>query len=130
MIDLDIREHWKLIAIIIAGAALLALIITIFVGLAARGRTREDLERQAAIEEQAVLPLTVIDELELRPEKLMLGPGIEEFWYGDYQPRYPQRRQWGMDDLRRYWYDPRQIGSESLRSVNEELIDEILRHYR
>jgi hypothetical protein len=130
MLDIDFREHWKTILLVVAGIALLACIIALIIGLSSNARRRTAEQEAQAAEAAALVPMSIIDELELRPEKLMISPGLEEFWRGDYQPRHPSRRQWGMEDLRRYLYDPRQIGGESLRRVNRELIEELLEEYR
>ncbi len=132
MIDLDLRKHWKTIALITAAAALLAVLISVIIGLfrnAATRQAQEGLSPGAATESAAYTP-ELIDELELRPEKLMLFPNIEQFYRGWYVPRIEPRRQWDMDDFRRYWHNPREIGGESLRDLNAQLIDEILEEYR
>lgn len=128
--EINLREQWKLIAVIVGGAATLAILITIITTAAGNAR-RTRLEEQVRAAEQSVeLPLTMLDELRVTPDKLMLPPSADERWLGEYQPLYPERRQWGIDELRQYLYDPREIGSESLRTLNEKTIDDLLDQYR
>jgi hypothetical protein len=82
MLDIDFREHWKTILLVVAGIALIAFIISLIIGLSSNARRRTAEQEAQAAEAAALVPMSIIDELELRPEKLMISPGLEEFWRG------------------------------------------------
>ncbi len=121
MIEPDLRTHWKAIVLVALAAGILALVITVIVVASSRKSPVELQENNTPD-----IPLSIVDELELYPEKLMLPESVNEFWYGVYEPQRRQKKQWGMEELGEYYHDPLGIGTENLRELNRQFIDDLL----
>lgn len=132
MAEFDPMEHKRLILLIIAGVTLLAVIIAVSVSLIGNARRASIAAREeaAALERQNQGALPFIDELEMRREDIVIPPSLDMIWRGRYRPYEPQRRQWSTDDVKKYLYDPRELGGENLRKANQQLIDDMLEQYR
>lgn len=121
MRDIDLREDWKKILLIVLALGLVAAFISIVAALAGRPLPEE-------APTSAPLPLDT-GEFIVRPENLMLPDIPAELWRGIYTPAEKQKRQWGMEELRQFYYDPLEIGAENLRGLNQEKIDRLLKKH-
>ncbi len=70
------------------------------------------------------------NEFSVHPENLMLPDIPSELWRGVYMPVRRRKTQWGMDELKQFYYDPREIAAENLRAINQKKIDALLNMYR
>lgn len=124
---MDVRglEDWKKLIIIIGAASLLAMIITIIAVLAS-GPSGEQADERVTDPERDRPIMGTIEEFRLTPQGFMFPPVVEEIWYGSYSPLRERKLQWGMEEFSRFYYDPREIGSENLRKQNRKLIDNLL----
>ena len=123
MPDIDLQRDWKKIVLIIVSAAVLAVLISIIAVFAGRsGQSEEPLSVQR--------PVFDVGEFTVKPETLMLPDIPVELWRGIYTPVREQKKQWDMEELRQYLYDPQELGAENLRGLNQEKIDRLLNRYR
>jgi hypothetical protein len=108
--------------LIIAGASVLAFIITLAViapSGGARTRRRVAEERQA-LEQTRRPPALTSEERALAPEDFMLPlPQLTEHT-PHYVPFRPQLKQWSAESVGKYWIPPRQITLEILQAANDQ----------
>jgi hypothetical protein len=109
-------------ALIIAGASLLAFVITLAVISSAEGARTS---RLAAAERQEVArtqkpPALSPEELALTPEDFLLPLPQSLEKTPQYVPFRPRLARWSAEAVGKYWIPPRQIALELLQSANDQ----------
>ena len=122
-----LADHWKKILLAPVAVTLLAVLLGVVLFFGRQGRTAAT---PVVPDSLSATPLFDVDEFVVRPETLMLPNIPAELWRGIYTPQQPQKKQWGLADLRRFFYDPQEIGTENLRALNQEKIDTLLKGYQ
>ncbi len=113
--------------LVIAGAALLAFVITLIVVASSTGaRTRQ--AAAAALQERKGRekpPLFSPEELALSPEDFLVPapPSVETSLR--YAPFRPRLTRWSEELASRYWVAPRQITREIVESINDKEIQRL-----
>jgi hypothetical protein len=116
--------------LIVAGAALLAFVITLAV-LAAQAGARARGTAAAARQEMqrtAKKPLLSAEELEITPEDYMipnLAPAPLTQQYVPYRPRLPR---WNPELVQKYWVDPKEIAKEIVGSINDRAMEQLFQN--
>ncbi len=111
----------KLIGIVVGSATLLALIITIIVGLSRprtqTGTTNGGIAGRAGGGENTAADQLSVWELEIPDEYVITGP---EPWYV-YREGV---RRWSDDQIDRFWIDPVEIRIERLREETDARVED------
>ena len=106
----------------VAGAALLAFVITLaIVASAAAGRSRRA-AAQAAEESarEKKKPLLTMEELALGAEDFILPPLDRPEAKMEYVPFRPRLKRWSAGMASKYWVAPRDIAAEIVETINDQ----------
>ena len=108
--------------LIIAGASVLAFIITLAVISTSGGaRTRRLVAEERQAHERAQKPAALTPaELALTPEDFLLPLPQPADKTPHYVPFRRQLTQWSAETVRKYWIPPRQITLELLQAANDQ----------
>ena len=114
--------------LIIAGAALVAFIVTLAVlasssGSQSRRRAQEARQEQ---EKTRQAPVLSAEELELTPDDFLLpqAPAVDTDL--SYVPFRPRLEKWSAEMAGKYWIPPRDIAVDVLKAVNDENMKRLL----
>ncbi len=107
---------------VIAGLAVLAVILTIIIVLASRGHDPKETLFAASPNFQEAQKLS-LEDLAIPDEFL----SIEEMQLELFRK---QLKKWSWEQVRPYWIDPREAALEVLGQRNEELIDALMKDVR
>ncbi len=108
----------------VAGAALLALVITLSV-VASTTAERSRRAAAQALQESArtqKAPLLTIGELALGAEDFILPPLERPATGPEYAPYRPRLTRWSQDLASKYWVAPRDIATDIVESANDRNI--------
>lgn len=108
--------------LIIAGASVLAFIVTLAVMSSSGGaRTRRLVaEERQALERTQKPPALAPEELALTPEDFLLPLPQSPEKTPHYVPFRPQLKRWSAEAVGKYWIPPRQITLELLQAANDQ----------
>jgi len=106
-----------MVAAIVAGAAVVALIVTVIVMMARRPSDTEIMD----VATPADGPLPVVSPADLIVEN-ELARGTRPQWV----PYRPRRDRWSEEDVDEHWIDPAQIGIDVLNTQVEQAIRDLL----
>jgi len=116
--------------LIIAGAALLAFVITLAV-LASQAGARAREVSQASLQESSRArkkPLLSADELEITPEDYLVPDLLPAPAPRQYEPYRPHLKRWSQELVQKYWVDPREIVKELVGSLNDRNMEKLFQN--
>jgi hypothetical protein len=108
--------------LIIAGAALLAFVITLVVVASSSGARARRVAAEVAAErlQHEKPPALTPEELALTPEDFLL-PSFEPVARSlEYVPYRPRLQRWNPELVDKYWIAPRDIAQEIVGSINDQ----------
>ena len=65
-------------------------------------------------------------ELDIFLPEIVIPNEVDAFWLPPWQPYRERQSQWSVDDVREYWIDPVEIGTETLAEQNRRRVQAYL----
>ncbi len=114
--------------LIIAGAALLAFIVTLVIMASSTGSRarRRALEARQELERTRTQPALTAEDLELTADDFLLPRAPAVGTALSYVPYRPRLERWSAEMAARYWIPPREVVIDVLRKINDENMKRLL----